>query len=401
MKSILFRLASAAALMFVGLQAHASYMIIPYKNVRLDPTVRTHFVISSKGNDLGFAPQLSGLTKAAKLSEVYTNDQVVLLFPEENDQNLRWLQRSGLTAARKVDALLDTKRLFEELSAYTQIVSIHTYGHSAIPEGVFLDAVGKKDIRWYPTLKGPEKLVGRFTSDAHVTLHGCNLGHSMAPMLSRLWKIPVAGALTGTNFEVLMPNGSFAPLGPEKGWAKTSLGVYREDGTCIRGCVRMRPGNGIYDGKYGKYRQGLPFYKFFCSGIPEEDCLKGMARSLVSSVTANAVPAVPSLEQYAQAAREWLCPVRDNPAYQKLCEAQLAAIQPSLVAGASAFRFFTPFPGASNQCNFASCYVKPQCLILSKTSDCAQQETPPARSTTFVDEYENYLKGFALLASGK
>jgi hypothetical protein len=36
-------------------------------------------------------------------------------------------------------------------------------------------------------------------------------------------------------------------------------------------------------------------------------------------------------------------------------------------------------------------------LILSKTSDCAQRENPPVRSTSFVDEYTQYLKGFELL----
>jgi hypothetical protein len=193
MKSILSRLASLSAVLFLqffaiqvvtsifAFEARASYMIISYNQPTIDPTIRTHIVISSKGNDLGYGPQLSALTKAGKLSEVYPADQVVLFFPEENDQNIRWIQRAGL-AVNRFPALLDTNKLFEELEVYSQIVSLHTYGHAAIIEGVFLDAIGKKDVRWFPHFKSPEKLVGHFTKDAFVTLNGCNLGHSMAPI---------------------------------------------------------------------------------------------------------------------------------------------------------------------------------------------------------------------------
>lgn len=401
-----------AFMMMASSPAYATYMVIPYNKPTIDAASRTHFIIASKGNDLGYGPQLSALTKAGKLAEIYPNDQVILFFPEENEQNIKWIKRSGFAGTYRVDALLDTKKLFEELAKYSQIVSIHTYGHSAIPEGVFLDAVGKRDIRWYPNLKFPERIVGHFTSDAFVTLNGCNLGHSMAPMLSRLWRVPVAGALVGTHFETLMPDGRFAFIASEKNWAKSTMGIYRNETNCIRGCVRMRPDNGAYDGHYGKYRQGLPFYKFFCSGISEDECLKGMARSLNASITATAVPVNPTLEQFAQAAREWLCPTGSNPNFQKKCEAQLAAIQPSLNTGAQKDviaaatqvftgreRYFSPFYGASHQCTFAGCYQNPRCLIFSKTKACAETEAPLARTTTFVDEYENYLKGYALLAA--
>jgi hypothetical protein len=194
-----------------------------------------------------------------------------------------------------------------------------------------------------------------------------------------------------------MPDGQFSKLGHEAGWAKTSLGVYRADGKCIRGCIRMRPANVIYNGHYGRYRQGLPFYKFFCAGLAESDCLKGMARSLISSVTAVAVPANSTLEQYSQAAREWLCPVTANTATQRNCDAQLAAISAGTV-DLSRAQFYTPFPGANHQCTFEGCYEKTQCLILSKTSECAQREAPPAQATTFVDEYTNYIRGFHLLS---
>lgn len=373
-------------------------MVIPFKNNPIDRSVRTHVIVVSKGNDLGLGPQLSGLTKAVKLAEVYPDDQVVLFVPEESAENLAWIQRSGFSRAYRVNSLLDTKKLFEELEQFNQIASFHTYGHSAIPEGVFLDAVGKRDIRWYPQLKFSDKVIGHFTSDAFATLNGCNLGHSMAPLLSRKWNIPVSGALVGTHFEVLMPDGQFVGWGPEKDWAKTSVGFLRNERACLRGCVRMRPDRAPYDGHYGKYRQGLANYKFFCSGITEADCLKGMARSLISSVTSFAVPVKATREQFARSAREWLCPSQGGVAMKKACDEQLLNM-PVKIAVDPFARLYTPFRGPSNQCDFTGCYASPQCLELPKTLGCATGAVPPKTSSTFVDEYENFLRGFDLLGS--
>ena len=393
---------AAVATLFAGAQADASYMVVPFSKGAMDRAVRTHILVTSKGNDLGFGPQLSALTKAAKIADVYPTDQVVLILTEENGYNLRSLKLAGFTTAYQVNKLMDGDTLFDELVQFPQIASMHFFGHGAIPEGVFLDAKGKWDIRWYPRLKHPTRIVGHFTSDAFVTLNQCNLGHSMAPMLSRLWQVPVAGALTGTHFEVLMPEGKFSVLdqGSEKRWAKSTLGTLRTEGTCLRGCFRMRPDNGIYNGHYGKYTQGLPFYKFFCAGISEEACLKGMARSLVTSVTAVAVPAQPTFDQYAQAAREWLCPTGPTGKFQKNCDEQLKNI-PAALAESQNARFYTPFRSANHQCSFEGCYEKKSCLVISKfmseTLACAQNEKPTARATTFVDEYANYLRGFELL----
>ena len=67
MNSISIRLVLTAITLFVSSQAHATYMIINYNQPSnqpsMNPALRTHFVISSKGNDLGYGPQLAGLTK--------------------------------------------------------------------------------------------------------------------------------------------------------------------------------------------------------------------------------------------------------------------------------------------------------------------------------------------------
>lgn len=385
---------------FFSVSAHASYLVVPYNREVLDKTVRTHFVITSRGGSLGMTPQLSALTRAAKLKEVYPADQVVLLLHDETSGNLDWIKKRVSNAAYRVQAKFDPQHLFDELEPYTSIVSIHTYGHGAIPEGVFLGAVGEHDIRWYVTDKNPKRIIGHFTPDAFVTLNGCNDGHAMASRLSYLWKLPVSGALTGTHFEVLMPDGRFSMMTDEKNWAKSHMGLFADGSECVRGCVRMRPDNAPYTaGHYGTYRQGLGFYKFFCVGISENDCLRGMARSLISTVTVPGLSAKPTFEQYAQAAREWLCPTGSR-AVQMACEQRLTAVQTTLAMGlqlSDVERIYTPFSGPSHQCDFIGCYANRECLKSTKTLACAEQSAPPPTSSTFVDEYMNYLKGYRLL----
>lgn len=393
--------------------AHASYLVVPFNREKPDTSVRTHFIVTSRGGELGMGPQLSALTKAVKLVDVYPNDQVVLLLHDETDGNLKWIQKTVAKTAYRVEAKFTATDLFNELEPYTKIVSIHTFGHSAISEGVFLGAVGERDIRWYQGDKNPKRIIGHFTDDAFVNLNGCNLGHSMGPMLSHLWKVPVAAALTGTHFEVLTSPESFSLMTPdERKWSKVADGLFRDDSNkCIRGCVRMRPTNAVYTaGHYGTYTQGLGFYKFFCVGIAEDSCLKGMARSLIAAVTPKSVPVHATREQFATAVREWMCPISEsNPARQAACEAQLASLNvgvlsgvlstnPSMDGGLYPERFYTPFPGRSHQCDFISCYAKRECLKNASSAwACAQTEAPPKRTTTFVDEYLNYLRGFDLL----
>lgn len=403
--------------------AHAAYMVVPFNRSieNFNRAARTHMIILSRGNDLGNMPQLSGFTAAQKLQDVYPNDQIVLFVPQEAPGQLsaiRQTQPSAYLVESKLDTknrfpMLDAKRLFDELVTFEKIASIHTFGHGAIPEGVFLDRIpySDRDIRWHPNSPQPPRLVGHFTEDAFVNLNNCNLGHSMASMLSSLWKVPVSGALTGSHFEILMPNGQFEMASEvHKQGSTTTRGLLEKEKSCVRfgtvsGCYRMRPENTLYDGKYGKFRQTLPIYKFFCVGLSEDVCLKGMARSMMSAVTATAVEkdlrAESARESFARAAREWLCPVGNartrQTCFNKLVEidqAMLSSKQPTEIE-----RLYTPMSRAgSAQCTFTGCYEKSQCMTAHlKTWECAKTEAPPARSTTFVDEYMNYMKGFALL----
>lgn len=385
--------------LFLGLfslQAKAGYIFAPFGSESFEPAKRTHVVVVSHGSDLGMAPQLSATTKVLKLRQIYPADQIVLFSHAENDGNLAWLKRSGFQQAILEPEELTPKILFNYLSALTQIVSVHTYGHSAIPEGVFLGAHGEKDIRLYPSSKEFSRLVGHFTSDAFVTLNGCNLGHQLAPMLARLWKVPVAGALVGTHFEVMMNDGFFAPLsGKESTWSKG----------CGRGCLRMRPDNANYDGHYGKYSHGLSFYKFFCIGLTEDECDLGMSRATFSAVTEQSLSKSSSEAEYLAVVREWLCPIghRSDRTVKEACMSKLVEVDRELETKSAAelepaLRSFTPYFGRTASCDMQSCYQSITCTASANSAQsCAQSEMPKRGASTLVDEYLRYRHGFALL----
>lgn len=379
----------------------AKYLIIPILNTSIDFNQRTHFIITSKGNDLGFAPELAAITKAMKISEVFKEDQVIILSPEENSSHLNWLKRVGFSKVELKSELLDATRLFNELSVFNKIASIHTYGHSAIPEGIFLDAVGSKDILWYPNSHEPKRLVNHFTEDAFVVLNGCNLGHLLAPKLAKLWRVPVAGAMVGTHFEVLKNSGKYEILGPESEWSKSTQDSFQKKKNCIRGCLRMRPDNYNYNGHYGKYRQGLPFYKFFCSDISEDSCLRTMALSMLANVSSKFIPEYPNQKEYSDVVKEWLCPFGKKEDYEN-CVWQLNKIDYSLNMSSPnqitrLEKLFSPFKGNTSTCSFQSCYQNQKChKSPNLTSQCAMA-LPAKESTSFIDEYLSYIQGFQLL----
>jgi hypothetical protein len=380
--------------------AWANYFLInPVAGKALDPAVRTHIVVAGQGNDLGHAPQVAASAKVKRLIEMNPADQVLYITTSRTDANDSVHRKMGYTEIKFKNKLLNPEQLVNEIGVYAQVASLHFYGHGAIPEGIFLDHAGEHDIRWFPnetTQSG--RLVGHFTEDAYVTLNGCNGAHVLAPHWSKMWGVPVSGAMVGTHFESLFNDGNYyaADQGTQAQWARET----KSGQSCLGACYRMRPDNANYKGHYGQYKQGLPFYKFFCAGIAEDKCQRGMARALMNTVTALPLSASPTYGEFAQTAREWPCPAGSvGSTTQAQCMASLIAIDAVRSTTLEFARNFTPFLGVTSQCSFGSCYSDPACLISSKTMGCATAGPTPkvGQSTTFVDEYMHYLAGYQLL----
>lgn len=399
----LFNLASCLILMLFAQFSKADWYTIPFNTNQINPEERTHVMVSSNGNDLGYASIFSMLSRAQKIADVFPKDQILLVLPQEGRDDVKMYEAfgfKGITVFPKdnLDALL----FFDYLKPLQKIASIHYFGHGAISEGVFMGRRGDRDHRWYPSSKQPEKIVGHFTDDAFATLNGCNTGHIMAAKLSKVWQIPVAGALVGTHFESLMPNGKFTYMpDAEVTWSKTSLKTLMSPKPCYRGCIRLRPDNYIYTGHYGTYQRGLPFYKMFCDEkISEANCLKGMALNIVTSVSPFPLNSKPTFTDYHQAVLDFMCPIDYRPGSKitEQCMQQLVSIsvQPNFWQIESPY---SPFRGPTPQCNFQSCYLdNPVCdENHDKAWACAKKHRPPAGATTFVEEYKQLIKAYSYL----
>lgn len=358
----------------------AKYFRIGMNVNSIDFTKRTHILVSDFGEDLKSAPRNAAAAKAFQIAEVAGGDQVVLIaatgrYPIKPQG---WPYQS----LALIDATMSNVNLASELAQFSQIASLHFYGHGSIPDSPFLDKVAPRDERFPPFNSGWESLAGHFTDDAFVSFNACNLGQVLAPRLSYLWSIPVSGALTGTHFESNSGNGF------EWNGNFTSIRQYR-----------MRPDNARYNSHYGSYSQGLPFYKFFCAGnVSEQRCLATMARSVLMNVSPFPLPMLSSIDQlkaYKERVAEWLCPTEN----QSFCISRLVNLPQT---PAEADMTYTPFRSNSMNCDMQSCYPeKLACISDPKRSaagnTCAERERHTIQSHAFVMEYLNYLKGYKYL----
>jgi hypothetical protein len=371
-------------------QARASYFLVSLPSENLDFHKPTHIILTSKGNDLGRGPQLVASSRAKIISQNFPNDQILMILVSSNDSvsNESEIRQMGFDHIQLVNEVLNPKKLMDEMARFEQISSFFFCGHTAIPEGLFLDAIGERDIRWYPSDSQVKRLVGHFTPDAYAELSGCNSGHLMALNLSKVWQIPVAGAITGTHFETLFKDQNFYSADEvfQKSWSTLSF----------KARYRMRADHINYDGHYGKYLQGLPFFKFFCVGISEEKCYLAMSRSIYGSVSSIEVSPVMSFEQYAAVVRERLCPAGNwGSKLQQSCMHRLENLPPQNTITDLSQQVFSPFDGVTAQCSFLTCYTETlNCSTALKAWDCARSFTPSGHATTFVDEYFHYLKAY-------
>ncbi len=372
--------------------SHASYFISTKTGEQIGVTKRTHILFSGRGNDLGMAPEFASAAKAAKIAEANPSDQVVLItiLSSGVTDSESTLRRYGFGNIVYKQEIMDSVKMMDVLSRFTQIASFHAYGHSGIVPGVYLDGVGSNDLKWTAYDPQSQRLVGHFTPDAYVTLNGCNAGHLQGPILSKMWGVPVAASLTSTHFESQYKDGNFYWM-DEQHERQNMMPNYIST-------IRMRPDNNNYHGHLGKYQQGLPFFKFFCAGISNEKCLSGMANSMRALVSVGDVSARPTLDQYLSTVREWLCPsgIKQGDTTQMNCMATLARMTP-----ANADRTFSPFSGHLAHCDFNGCYSNTCEASAASASACASgspREVAP--STTFVDEYLNYMKAFPYVSVG-
>lgn len=389
-------------------QAKAAFLtLIPNGKTAINPTQRTHLIVSGRGSDLGELPMQAALAKGRRFAQVFPQEQVVVYAVTTPNAKGRGFNAQALARQYGYQVVEDRQDVlsgpaFLQLALqYTQIASLDFFGHSGVSAGLFLDGVGDSDsaYAWTPFMKSSASLAANFTEDAYAIFHGCNGGHLQALNMARAWRIPVAGGFTTSHFEQINTDGIYY-------WSNQDQSILRKNMFSLR----MKSDDVVYNGYYGTYGQALSFFKFSCSKISEKKCLTGMGMSIYGVVT-SVDPKQMNLEDYyAEVLKEWLCPSSyykpgsDLMKLQANCMARLTAIQNKVqVQGLGSLNEsenkLTFLRTSAIQCQNSTdestetrCYPVDCYSSTEAMQACARKTYGSRNSTTFMDEFQNYLR---------
>lgn len=399
------------------------------KSGAIDLTKPTRILLVGDSDKLGELPLWAATGRARRYAQLYPNDQVVLFTTQ--DVSTADVTQVGAQAVKEEPfgnvkltdlSRLSTDKLVAALDRFKKIASLDFFGHSS-PFGALLEASGdKRSLE--PGNMGV--LADNFdrSRDPYVTLNGCNGGVSVAAQMSKVLKLPVSGALTGSNFQELMNDGKFYigddgffPAGLRRASVNDRSFGADTRASCARGaCVRMKPQDAPYRGVWANPETGfqytLSYYKFFCNyDDPTKTCERGMARSLYGFLTEKPVDARSSDADFKLALADWFCTRSTDPAWFDQCKA-------SLESAVAEDKPFTPQRTAKDfaiECDRTGCnsqqefrctlvggvpqkktcvWVQKGCAADKKPDACRAPNTNPR---TTVTEYKAYLAGQKLL----
>jgi len=377
-----------------------AYLISSFKAKEIDYKAPTHILVAGVGEKLGTQFQQSAAGRALKFRENNPGVQIVFITADEKGLEMSdTLSKFQFQVVEKKRSDFDGKELIQSLERFSKIKSLDIYSHSSAQYGIHLDS---KANRLEEKTKGIEGLKDNFTTDAYAVLNGCNSGFNLAPNLSKMWKIPVAGSLTSTNFQKLASDGNFylneANNLPENvSNLKQNNQSFTEEINCsIGGCLRMKPDNYSYVGFWGEYREGgLPFYKFFCNDVSKESCFGAMKNSLMNTVLKVKLNDASSKEDIKIAVADYLCPISHKSNIHEEC---LMKLEASLFQDDQSYN---PFSRKQIECDFLGCQAKIECDKIPltgvyKPGTCSLKNLAKEPATTIVREYKAYLEAFGL-----
>ena len=387
-----------AALIFSNVQA--SFIVATFGSKEINTNTPTRILLVGQADDLGLLFQEVATAKAIKYQEHFPEDQILLITVNEVAlESEAALKKWGFNLQKKEKSVLDGKVFLKITKEFKKIKSLDVFSHSSAQYGIHLEG---RANRINLNTKNLDKLTLNFTKDAYAYLHGCNTGFNLAPYLSNLWGIPVAGSLTSTNFQKLHNDGNFylsdPGFAPSSDWARENALSYNKTLKCKQGaCWRLKPDNTPYVGWWGAYREGgLPFYKFFCSKNTTEDCERVMANSMLSHSLIINLKKTSNFKEYKKGVIDFLCPVSSKKDLRGECEAELeeALITKDMT--------YNPFSRPQVECDFKGCQTEISCnkvfiLTVDRPGTCELKNLATEKATTIVREYKAYLEAYKYL----
>jgi hypothetical protein len=359
----------------------------------------THILVagSAKGHESNQFFQ-SALARGHKYQELYPSHQVIIISsPEVKDKkNEEVFNEFKLTIlANYKKTRLVGGQLVHEMLKFKHIASFDYYGHSspwALILGKHKTTLGSANIAQL------KKLRSHFTSLASASLNGCNGGLTLAPMLSKAWRIPVSGALSGSLFEGLHQDGLWYSEFTKDSSTRVRVNSvsFLANKSCSAGnCWRMKPSFRGYAGYWGTFGYGLGFYKFFCNFKDRNNkCSRAAALSLFSFPSTVALHRGSGRQDFEQVVFDYLCPTGGGTDAFYAC---IDGIKRAMRTGKHTYQ---PFKTTPLNCSMKSCAMKLSCKNKKsgpKPGTCKIIPTTSRPSTTFIDEYIMLMRGFRQL----
>lgn len=379
------------------------YRLGLYKETTLDTSKITHVIVvgSAVKEDSNQFFQ-SGISRAQRYKEIWPDHQIVFLSSPEvrgaDDDEV--FNQFALPVVKVVKENFTGDRLIAELSQFEKIASLDFYGHSS-PWALKL---GKSDSSFDPQAyeTSLKKIKSKFLPDAYITLSACSTGFVIAPALSRILGLPVAGSLTSSLFERIEADGLWYK---EMDWTRENYitennVTYTEPVQCNDGfCWRMKPSRHSYSSYWGKFDGGLSFYKFFCDFDNSNNrCEKVMAKSLLTFPSVKAITENATELEFKEVVFDWLCSTAKNKTYYTNC---INGITAAVARGDMVFK---SHPDNELICDFKGCQAKIACKgkIFGngpRGGSCKIDFAPNPAPVNAAREYQALMDGFRLLNS--
>lgn len=379
------------------------YRVGLFKDTEVDYQKVTHIILvgsaAKEDSDQFFQ---SGMSRAIRYKEVFPTHQVIIMSsPEVVDRDdEKVFADFQINVIKFVKSSFDQGRMISEIAAFKKIQSLDYYGHSS-PWGLKL---GKKDTAFDPSSIEDKvrSLKPNFLPGAYITLNSCSSGFYIAPKMSELLEIPVAGALTSSLFERIENDGRWYK---EDDWKKDNYAQenntsFAQNYICEKtgACTRMKPSRYSYSSYWGVFEAGLSFNKFFCAfDNADKRCEKGMALSLYTFPSVKPLTLTSSKEDYSEVLNDWLCQTASDRTFFDKCKAGLKA---ALVRGDLVYKSHT---GTELVCDFKSCNAKVVCKNKKifgsgpRGGSCKLEATTTDAPTNTANEYLHFMQGFNLL----
>lgn len=399
----------------------------------IDLKKTTRILLIGDSHELDDLPLRAAATKARRYAQLYPTDQVVLFVTKEVSTSD--IARTGAKVVTKETfgdvkladlSALEADKLIAALHKFRRIGSIDFFGHSS-PWGALLETHATNRTLGPKTPVNVGILKDNFARDVdpYVMLHGCNGGVTAAAFLSKLWEVPVSGALTGSNFQTLRSDGrwyfndeGFFPRSTAEVTVNDkSFGASVKPACSAGACVRMKPQDSPYRGVWANpdtgFQFGLSYYKFFCNYEDDAStCARGMARSLHAFASVQPVDASSSDDALKVVLGDFFCSGSADPATFDACKS-------GLFAAAASGAAFSPMKSANDyslECDFAKCDQKFRCNVVGgepqykscvwvdkscrDDQNAAACRTKNATKQTTNRELRRYLEGQRLLRGG-